>query len=143
MSQQKVLVVDANILIRAALGRRARQILRKYADSVHFCAPDVCFDDARKYVTEIALQKGMNLTETLAFMEQIESIVKRVDRGLYQSYEQRARRRLDRRDSDDWPIAAIAMQAGCPIWTEDRDFFGSGIAIWTTDLVELYLREES
>jgi hypothetical protein len=27
-----------------------------------------------------------------------------------------------------------------PVWTEDRDFFGSGIATWTTDPVELHLR---
>jgi hypothetical protein len=27
-----------------------------------------------------------------------------------------------------------------PIWTEDQDFFGSGVATWITDRVELYLR---
>jgi len=26
-----------------------------------------------------------------------------------------------------------------PIWTEDQDFFGTGIATWTTDRVHLYL----
>jgi hypothetical protein len=26
-----------------------------------------------------------------------------------------------------------------PIWTEDTDFFGCGVATWTTDRVELYL----
>jgi hypothetical protein len=25
------------------------------------------------------------------------------------------------------------------VWTEDADFFGTGIATWTTDRVELYL----
>jgi len=29
-----------------------------------------------------------------------------------------------------------------PAWTEDRDFFGSGVATWTTVNVELYLNEE-
>ncbi|MCC6344949.1 MAG: hypothetical protein IT166_22300 [Bryobacterales bacterium] len=28
-----------------------------------------------------------------------------------------------------------------PIRAEDRDFFGSGIATWTTDRVELYLQD--
>jgi len=27
----------------------------------------------------------------------------------------------------------------CPIWTEDTGFFGCGVAIRTTDRVELYL----
>ena len=29
----------------------------------------------------------------------------------------------------------------CPIWTEDKDFFGVGIATWTSRTVELYFRE--
>src|SRR5215469_10314855 len=143
MTPPKFLVLDENILIRAVLGRRVRQILRKYANEVSFCAPDFCFEDARKYITNIAEKKGLSQTETLAFMEHIEAIVQAVNRGLYQSYEQHARRRIDRRDADDWPVIAVALQFGCPIWTEDQDFFGTGIAIWTTDRVELYLRETS
>jgi hypothetical protein len=27
----------------------------------------------------------------------------------------------------------------CPIWTEDQDFFGSGVATWTTNTVLMYL----
>jgi predicted nucleic acid-binding protein len=48
---------------------------------------------------------------------------------------------MDRRDADDWPVAAVAMLFAYPVWTEDRDFFGSGIATWTTDRVELFLKE--
>jgi predicted nucleic acid-binding protein len=50
-----------------------------------------------------------------------------------------ARQRLARRDEDDWPILACALVLGYPIWTEDTDFFGCGVATWTTDRVELYL----
>jgi predicted nucleic acid-binding protein len=48
-----------------------------------------------------------------------------------------------RRDEDDWPILASALALGCPIWTEDTDFFGCGVATWTTDRVELYLAKAS
>jgi predicted nucleic acid-binding protein len=44
------------------------------------------------------------------------------------------------RDPDDWPIVAVALLLDFPIWTEDQDFFGTGVATWTTDRVELYLR---
>lgn len=30
-----------------------------------------------------------------------------------------------------------------PPWTEDTDFFGCGVATWTTDRVELYLADVS
>ena len=47
---------------------------------------------------------------------------------------------MARRDPDDWPILAAALALDCPIWTEDRDFFGVGVATWTSDLVEIYMR---
>jgi hypothetical protein len=28
-------------------------------------------------------------------------------------------------DSEDWPVLACALILDCPIWTEDRDFFGT------------------
>ena len=43
------------------------------------------------------------------------------------------------RDIEDWPTAALALTLGCPIWTEDADFFGTGIATWTTDRVKIFL----
>lgn len=46
---------------------------------------------------------------------------------------------MAKKDIDDWPIAALALMLDCPIWTEDKDFFGSGIATWQTESVELYL----
>jgi predicted nucleic acid-binding protein len=50
-----------------------------------------------------------------------------------------ARARIIRRDPDDWPTIACALTLDCPIWTEDRDFFGAGVPTWTTDRVELFL----
>jgi hypothetical protein len=37
-------------------------------------------------------------------------------------------------------IIAASLLLDCPIWTEDQDFFGSGVATWTTDRIKLYLR---
>jgi hypothetical protein len=33
------------------------------------------------------------------------------------------------------------MLIDAPIWTEDQDFFGSGIATWTSNKIEIYLRD--
>ena len=46
-----------------------------------------------------------------------------------------------RRDPEDWPILAAALALGCPIWTEDTDFFGCGVATWTSDRVRIFLQE--
>lgn len=63
-----------------------------------------------------------------------------VDISFYEELEAVARLRLFRRDPDDWPVVATALLLNAPIWTEDKDFFGSGIATWTSDRIEIHLR---
>jgi predicted nucleic acid-binding protein len=134
------LVLDANILIRAALGKRVRFLLETYQDSVSFYAPNVCFDDAREYVPHLLVKRGGDPQTGLAILRQVELLVPTVDKSLYRDFEQLARERMAARDIDDWPIVAVALMLKIPVWTEDRDFFGSGVATWTTDRVELYLK---
>lgn len=61
----------------------------------------------------------------------------------YGPFEEEARRRLWRRDEDDWPILASALALKCDIWTEDADFFGTGVATWTTSRVEILLKKQA
>jgi predicted nucleic acid-binding protein len=60
---------------------------------------------------------------------------------IYGQHETEARKRFGPRDPDDWPILASALALGCPIWTEDTDFFGCGVAIWTSNNVEIFLED--
>ena len=62
-----------------------------------------------------------------------------VTTDLYGDYEVEARKRLGTRDPEDWPILASALALDCPIWTEDTDFFGCGVATWTSNRVEIFL----
>ena len=140
MSAGKGLVLDANILIRAALGTRVRSLLETYEDSIDFYAPDVCFEDAGEYIPRVLGSRGEDPEVGLAVLRQMEALVQPVDRALYRDFEQLARERMAARDIADWPVVAVALMRNVPIWTEDQDFFGSGIATWTTDRVEMYLR---
>lgn len=42
----KSLAVDANILVRAVLGKRVREVIVKYAEEASFFVPDVAFAEA-------------------------------------------------------------------------------------------------
>jgi predicted nucleic acid-binding protein len=117
-----------------------RQILEAYENVVGFCCPDVCFQDARKYIPDLSERRGFDPAIGLSVLEEIGRMVEPVDRSLYEDFENLARERVHTRDPDDWPIVAVALLLDFPIWTEDQDFFGSGVATWTTDRVELYLR---
>jgi hypothetical protein len=35
-------------------------------------------------------------------------------------------------------VLAVALSLSCDIWTEDTDFFGTGVAVWTSDRVEIF-----
>jgi predicted nucleic acid-binding protein len=135
----KTIVLDANILIRAVLGQRVRQLILTHAGEVSFFAPDVAYADARKYLPTLLKKRGASPQAALTVLDLLEPIVRPMALELYTSHQEAALQRIAARDADDWPILACAMALKCPVWTEDADFFGSGIATWTTDRVALYL----
>lgn len=134
-----MLVLDANILIRAVLGSRVLGLLRKYAGQVEFMAPDVAFQEAREHLPGILEARKIAVSPAMETLDLLKRLVQIVEAETYASFEAVARERIDKRDEDDWPVLAAALALGCPIWTEDTDFFGCGVATWTTDRVELYL----
>ena len=71
MSAGKGLVLDANILIRAVLGKRVRSLLDKYEGSVEFYTPDLCFEQAREYLPAILESRDIDPRSGLAVLNEI------------------------------------------------------------------------
>jgi predicted nucleic acid-binding protein len=134
----KAVVLDANILIRAVLGKRVRELIVEHAAMVKFFAPDVAYADARKYLPALLKKRGVDSTAAMKVLDSLEAFVQPIEFELYAGLQQQALQRIAIRDADDWPVLACAMTIGCPVWTEDADFFGSGVATWTTDRIALY-----
>jgi len=140
MNTEKGLVLDANILIRAVFGKKVRRILETYEDDVLFYSPDVCFQEARSYVPAIAERRRQNLDSAFSTLDDVSLLVHPMDHDSYRVVKTNALERIASRDPDDWPVVATALLLNVPIWTEDQDFFGTGIPTWTTDRVEIYLK---
>jgi predicted nucleic acid-binding protein len=135
-----MLVLDANILIRAVLGKRVRQLLETYAArGARFYAPEAAFADAQKYLPALLSKRGKPTDDLPAALGYLRSLVETLGSDDFAGYETAARQRLRGRDEEDWPILAAALSLACGIWTEDTDFFGTGVVVWTTDRVELFL----
>jgi predicted nucleic acid-binding protein len=64
-----------------------------------------------------------------------------VNTEVYADFETEARKRLGARDPEDWSILTAALAIGCPIWTEDTDFFGCGVATWTSGSIDIFLAQ--
>jgi predicted nucleic acid-binding protein len=135
----KIIVLDANILIRAVLGKKVRGILEQYVSITQFVTPDICYQDARKYLPPLFEKRNLPVQNALDVLEKLNCLVESIDVNLYCLYEEEAKQRIAIRDIDDWPIVALSLMLDCPIWTEDADFFGAGVATWTSDRVHLYL----
>jgi predicted nucleic acid-binding protein len=141
MKERKRLTLDANVLLRAVFGVRVRSLLEVYEDSVTFYTPEVCFSDARKYIPVIAASRQFDPAAGVRVLDKLAALVQTVELSLYEEHEAAARERMASRDTFDWPVVATSLLLDCPIWTEDKDFFGTGVSTWTTANVELYLRE--
>lgn len=139
----RTIVLDANVLMRAVLGRRVDRLLERFASQVTFLAPEMAFDDVHEHLTSVLTKRGVlnALQPALEKLPKLRLAVRAMDPAEYESMKPAALARTGPRDPDDWPILACALALNCPIWTEDRDFFGTGVATWTTALVELYFTD--
>lgn len=135
----KAIVLDANILIRAVLGKRVRELIFDNVKTAKFFAPDIVYTDARKYLPALLKKRNVDSSAAMLVLDRLEAVVQSIDAELYESMQQQALQRIAVRDADDWPVLACAMILGCPVWTEDTDFFGTGVATWTSDRIALYL----
>lgn len=139
---RRPLVLDANILVRAVLGRRVRELLIAHAQRVAFFTPSNCVEDARKYLPDLLRKRGIDPESSMQVLDGILRFVQPLETEWLLGVEKQARARLALRDENDWPVLAAAMILDCSIWTEDLDFFGAGVATWTTATVEHFLASE-
>jgi predicted nucleic acid-binding protein len=135
------LVVDANILVRAVLGKRVRAVIEEFAENTSFFVPDAAYAGAEEYLPTLVRKHGGDPDKALSLLRTLRDLMVPIGSDVYGEFEAEARRRLARRDPEDWPILASALALGCPIWTEDTDFFGCGVATWTSDRVMMFLRK--
>lgn len=139
------LVLDANILIRAVLGKRVKNIIATYTVKAEFFVPGLAYDDAERHLPEILTKHGRadEIDPALTYLTQLRETILPVPEEVYLDHKAEALSRIEQRDPDDWPVLAAALVFECPIWTEDNDFFGAGVPTWTTDRVELYLKPDA
>lgn len=128
--------------MRAVLGKRVRPLLAKYRSTVRFYAPTTAFREANDNLLSVIPARGGNLHRAIAALHELQESVRWVLPEEYASFEADAHERLRGGDQSDWPILAATLALECPLWTEDRDFFATGVATWTSDRVEIYLRQQ-
>ena len=77
------IVLDANILIRAVLGKTVRELIQAHAATVKLFAPDVAYTDARKYLPALLTKRGADPTPAMLVLDALERIVHPMDMEFY------------------------------------------------------------
>jgi predicted nucleic acid-binding protein len=139
-AHHKALILDANILIRAVLGPKVRNLILDNAEKVRFFAPEVCLADAKKYLPEILSRKGLDPSLAIDVLDGLLNHIQLLENDWLEDFEEPSRERMQSRDPDDWPVLAAALALDCPIWTQDADFFGVGVVTWSTQHIESFFR---
>ena len=75
-----MLVLDANILIRAVPGSRVPGLLRKYVGQVEFMVPDVAFQEAREHLPAILKARRIPVAPAMAALDLLARLVQTVCR---------------------------------------------------------------
>jgi hypothetical protein len=96
-----MLVLDANILIRAALGSRVLALLRKYAGQVAFHTPDTAFEEAGEKLPEILDRRKVPAGPAMAILGELSCVVQAVGAETYENFKYLSRQRIAHRDEDD------------------------------------------
>ncbi len=140
---KKLIVLDANILFRAILGNKVPEQLNRYKTQVDFFTPAFCYEELRKHIPKIAKARNLPIEPLNEAIKKLEKVVIPLSKEMYFHKELEAKRRISERDINDWPIVALALLLNCPVWTEDQDFFGTGLSTWNSRNVEIYLKNDN
>jgi predicted nucleic acid-binding protein len=122
------LVADANVLLAALLGGRAKAVLPH--PEIELSTPEATFAEIQEYALILARKRRLPLDTMLLALAALPVSV--VEREVYADALPQARKRIAQRDPDDVDVLALALHMRVPLWTNDNDFEGTGIEWYTT-----------
>jgi len=123
------LVADANVLLSAVLGGRAKVVL-EHPSVTEVLTSEATLAEVQEYAAQLAARKRLSPDVVLLAVASLP--VRVVERETYEKSIPEAKRRIARRDPDDVDILALALHARIPLWSNDNDFEGVGVEWFTT-----------
>ena len=123
------LVADANVLLSAVLGGRAKVVL-SHPKIEGIFTTEVTLSEVEEYVILLARKRRLSLDTLLLAVATLPVSV--VERETYARAVVQARRLIGQHDPDDIEILALALHLKIPLWSNDNDFRDTGVEWYTT-----------
>ena len=123
------LFVDANVLLRCIVGKAAVNLNELVGKGARLATTDA---QARETAQVLHHRFRLSLNEAEEEVRHVTSAMELYLAPTYRNREAAAKARIHYKNTKDWPILAAAIEHDGAIWTDDRDFFGTGVPTWTT-----------
>ena len=123
------LAADANVLLSAVVGGRAKLVL-DHAGVEEVVTARVTFQEVQEYSLHLAAKKRLSLDLALLALAALPVTI--LEREAYAGSLPQAQRRIGKRDPDDVDLLALALHLGLPVWSNDSDFEDAGVEWYTT-----------
>ena len=142
------LAVDASTLVAEALRVRGRQFIAHPGINLVSAAEawGEMGHEIRKRVALLTERGFLEARQAADLLDDVASVL--VEQMTVVPASVNADRLVDAswripRDPRDVPTVALALTPDCGIWTLDRDFFGCGLPVWTTETLVRYLQDQT
>lgn len=132
------LTVDANVIVAAVAGRSRSLLDAAISASSGVVIPVAQAREVRKVLVD---KIGMSAELVENVLSELFAEIAVVADTVVQRDEGRARSRLQKRGQPDWPVLAAALSLDTVIWSNDRDFFGVGVPVWSTRTMPFAIEE--
>lgn len=124
------LAADANVLVAAVLGGRARLVLQ-HPKIREVLSAEAALAEVQEYALILARKKRLSIDLVLLAVASFPVTI--VRRETYANSISEAKRRIGRRDPDDVEILALALHFQIPLWSNDKDFEDATAEWYTTE----------
>lgn len=124
------LAADANVLLSALIGGRARLVLVS-PRIAEVLTTEKTFAEVEEYAFVLGRKKKIDTDVLLLALAAMPVTI--LGQSNYIASLPRARRQIARRDPDDVDLLALALELKIPLWFNDRDFERTGVELLTTE----------
>lgn len=135
------LTIDANQLISALLGGKARDIL--YSDDFHFFMTERKTWEVRRYLPYVSAKTGVPQEKALRAFE-LFPIIAFQDK-FFEEQKALANKLIGARDPTDADLLALTLKLKCPLWSHDQDFqtLKEIQVVTTNDLLDMIAKKSA
>jgi len=134
ISLPPAVVADANVVLSALIGGRARLVIASQLGPKCVATQAVAEEIAR-HLPRLAIKRGLDQALLFAALQVMPIEWKAA--ADYDDQRVQAEQRIAARDPDDWPTVALALKLNLPVWSQDKDLADAGLQVFTTgDLLD-------